>query len=578
MANKKAIKAPSAEEIRKRQQHAELDSKIMTLLEDFPVEIETTRTSRSINHILRWSDARNRVDPSTGYAAVIDKVEEERLQYERQLSSSDSIKPVVIGLPVVKGFPKTSKLTFKFSGTQSIRYTFNSTIMNESMHAWYLSYLLSGGTGDLTVESINPDGNSLYQDFDRKIGKHVATWGNTALMSDCRMFLSENDDWRISINQACRLLQNRMNFSLAGSWIIDRPDDLDTIEDPYDVYNKAGAKLQFKPENDKWNPGDIWFINSAGKSILSNHRRDFTGIQDPADALNALNQFNGVLMEEYENGNIMAISLKKMGIMANGYVPHFDIVNSKNYFDEEVLLDNRKGIVLSEFNQDVQIYLRVRKVTRDPDSERILSRDSFYAPEIFLKLKTITGGFRIELYIQGTEARHGSLGTKSYQKAIYNTDTKGIDALKTVREKPEYSEISDTLKGQNSTDEWIAFKVVRDTESDKYNLIYQYLQEIFNYVNGPLSRVEFSEANIPNENFLQSKIVASELGFAVKAVENKKRMDIICENLYRIAASKGITYGSTAQVREIISKKEPLLTGIGARNIVMNSSIHAKVY
>ena len=66
--------------------------------------------------------------------------------------------------------------------------------------------------------------------------------------------------------------------------------------------------------------------------------------------------------------------------------------------------------------------------------------------------------------------------------------------------------------------------------------------------------------------------------FAVKAVENKKRMDIICENLYRIAASKGITYGSTAQVKEIISKKEPLLTGIGARNIVMNSSIHAKVY
>ena len=40
-----------------------------------------------------------------------------------------------------------------------------------------------------------------------------------------------------------------------------------------------------------------------------------------------------------------------------------------------------------------------------------------------MKLKTITGGFRIELYIQGTEARHGSLGTKSYQKAIYNTDT-----------------------------------------------------------------------------------------------------------------------------------------------------------
>jgi len=578
MANRRAVRPPSPEEIRKREQHANLDTKIVDMLADFPVEVETTRTSRSINHILRWSDGRSRVDPSTGYSAVISRIETERFQYERQLNASDSIKPVIIGLPVIKGFPKTSKLTFKFSGTQSVRYTFNSTIMNESMHAWYLAYILAGGSGELTVNSLNPDGNDEYQDFNRRIGNHVSTWGNTILMTDCRTFLAQEDDWRISINQACHILKDNMDFSTTSTWVIERPDDLESSTDPYDVYNRAATRLQFKPENDKWNPGDIWFINAAGKNELQEYRRDYSGIQNATDSLNALNEFNGCLMRAYDDGNIMGISLKKMGIMATGYVPHFDVVNSKNYFDEEIILDPQKGIVLSESNQDVQIYIKVRKVTRDPETETILSRDTFYTPEIFLKLKTITGGFRIELYIQGTEARHGSLGTKSYQKAIWNTDTKGIDALKDVRRKDEYSDIRDTLKGQNETDEWIAFKVVRDTESDNYSIIYQYLTEIFNYVNGPNSNVEFSVNNIPNDNFLQSKVVASELGYVVKAVEHKKRMDIVCENLYRIAASKGIAYGTTTQVREIISKKEPLLTGLGARNIVMNSSIHAKVF
>jgi hypothetical protein len=77
---------------------------------------------------------------------------------------------------------------------------------------------------------------------------------------------------------------------------------------------------------------------------------------------------------------------------------------------------------------------------------------------------------------------------------------------------------------------------------------------------------------------LQSKVVASELGYVIKASGNKKRLDAICENLYRVAASRGTVYGTTAEVKKIISKKDPTLSGLGQREIVMNSSIHAKVY
>ena len=55
-------------------------------------------------------------------------------------------------------------------------------------------------------------------------------------------------------------------------------------------------------------------------------------------------------------------------------------------------------------------------------------------------------------------------------------------------------------------------------------------------------------------------------------------MDMICENLYRVAASRGVVYGTSSEIKKIISKKDPTLSGLGQREIVMNSSIHAKVY
>ena len=108
--------------------------------------------------------------------------------------------------------------------------------------------------------------------------------------------------------------------------------------------------------------------------------------------------------------------------------------------------------------------------------------------------------------------------------------------------------------------------------------INSYLTEIFNYVNGS-NNVSFSESDM---DWVQSKIVASEIGYSIKGTGNKLRMDMICENLYRIASSRGMVYGTSSQVEKVLKNskqgKDKQLTGLGGREIIMNASIHAKVY
>ena len=552
-------------------------------------------TSSKLTYTLRWPNRHARVDPDTGYLEFFEKLKTElNLDISKLKIVSGSktevceitLPPLTMKVDKQKAI-KTVNLRFKFDGT-ALALTNNDTRIQESIHAWYLTYLLKGGQRELTIPCLT-EGKPEYIEFNRLINGKVSTWNEATLMSDARVFLAEKAVWRHSINQACHILKDKIDFNDSSSWIIDRPDDIPASNNPYDVYGGLKGRLSFSPENDKWNPGDIWFLNQTGKSNMSQYKRDFSNVNTPTAALTALNEFNGFLIKEYEDGNIIGISLKKMGLYDNGYTPHFDVVNQKNYFDEEVQFDERKGIVLSENNMDVQIYIKIRRVVRDPETEEITSIDgTWYTPEIFMKLKTESGGFRIELYIQGTEARHGSLGTKSYQKAIYKTDTQGIENLLEVRKEPAYDTVKDHLKGVNDREEWIAFKVVRNTDSENYDVLRQYLTQIYNYVNGPTSRTEFTAANADVESgYLQTKIVASELGYAIKGVENKKRIDVICENLYRIAASRGITYGSTQQVQARIGQeqrgksrkgKEVILSGLGARDIVMNSSIHAKVY
>jgi len=544
--------------------HANKVYKIEKAIRSFPVELEISgKTTKK--YLIKWATAVKRADVDEGYPALLKKLDGLKINYTK--TSGGSVDDILIDLPLVPKLASKIRLVFKFK-TKGVAFSdAYMTKMGESLVAWKLAYLINGGNSDLTSETLTP-GTDSYKDFNSKIGNHVSTWNDTKLMDDCRTFFAIDPNWQKSINASAKVLIDNVTFKKTGSWIIERPDDLPAQHDPYDVYQKSAAKLTMKPNNDKWNPGDIWFINATGKSKLSEYKRDFSGLKTSSDSLNALNEFNGMLIEEFNNGNIVGMSLKKLGDISAGYSVKYKVINATNYFDEEVMLHPSKGFVLSPSNQDIQIYLKLRKVVRDPKTERITKRYSFYPQETYLKLKTAAGGYRIELYISGTEARHGSLGTKAYMSTIYNTDKTGVTKLNKLRES-----YPDLKFGKNQTDQFLSFEITKDKDPSLLNLINSYLSEVYNYVNGTSHVFEREDLK-----WLQSKVVASELGYVIKGTGNKKRMDVICENLYRVAASRGVVYGTTAEINKILSKKDPALSGLGQREIVMNSSIHAKVY
>ncbi len=559
-----------------QEKYIEIKGKVDKILNSLKnVKVESSGNSTLI-HVLKWDTAVNRSKKDIGWHHVVDLLKKENINYSFNKMSSDTLNVVEIDMPSLTGIkgkkpPSKIRLRFKY---QSVGKSFNDaykTNMVEYLVCWSLIYRLKNGTKELVEDSIT-EGTDLFDEFDTKIGGKNSLWGNKQFRNDCAVFMSIYPEWQKSVNKSAEVLKNTYSFSKTGNWVIELPSDLDTTENPYDIYQKISAKLKMKLKDDKWNPGDIWFINSNGRRALNEYKRDYSSLKDHSESLSALNEFNGVLIEHFGSGNIIAMSLKKLGDVAGGYNVRTKIVNEKNYFDEEVKFDK---FILGENNQDIQIYMKVRKVERNPKTERITKRYPFYSDEMYLKMKTKSGGYRLELYITGTEARHGSLGQEAYQTAIRKTDRGGIDKLSKVREKEVYEDLK---FGNSGGEKWLSYEITKNANENEYLKINSYLTEIFNYVNGS-NNVTFTGSDM---DWVQSKIIASEIGYSIKGTGNKLRMDMICENLYRIASSRGMIYGTSSQVEKVLRNskqgKDKQLTGLGSREIIMNASIHVKVY
>ena len=529
-------------------------------------------------YTVKWPTAPARAQ---GYPKFLEKLSSVKygnnnksIDYQMMFKTkTSSLKSPYIELPQ---FPKAVRkklwIEFKYSTKGASFSDSYKTLMGESLVAWKLAYLLNGGTNDLTQDSL-VIGSDDYNDFNSKIGNHVSSWNNQRLMQDCIVWFSIDPKWQRSINSTAAVLKKNITFKTTGAWRIERPDSLPKEINPYDIYNKASSKLRMTPNNDKWNPGDIWFMNKDGENKLSEYSRDFSSQKDAMDSLNDLNDLNGMLIHQYNLHNIIGMSLKKIGDGDNGYNVQFKLVNSKNYFDEEVELDTSKannGIELKSSNQDISFFLKIRKVERDPKTENITKRYPWYnANNTYLKLKTKAGGYRLELNIKGTEARHGSIGTKGYQSIIWETDRTGVEKLKKVQ-----SEYSNLTFGRNSTDQFLSFDITSRQTPALMDLVNSYMGDVYNYVNDDSHVFEMQS----KPDWMQSKVIASELGYVVKSTGRKETINSIVENLYRIAASSGMVYGTTSEIKKILKENDPKLSGVGEREIVMNSSIHAKVY
>lgn len=530
------------------------------------IEIDDKASSpRSKNIILRWN---TRSERNTGYKNFLKKwsdlTKDAGLSYTIMEKSSDSQKPISMNLVKSKGLPAKVNIRFKFKVSGNLyklgKGDTYETKLQETLTMLVLAYNLKGGTGDFEQEMVE-FGSDKFKSFKTKIGNNYVSspdLSNENFVNDMASFLDDKPSWVDSINAAAALLESRCKFNKSGGWFLARPDDISSNNNPYTVWKNMKSKLRWgNIGDDKWNPGDIWFVSGPGQNKIAKEISESSReVNSPEQALNSLNAYNGFLIQNYQSGDIVGMSLKKFGNVKTGYTPHFEIVNEKTYFDEEVTLDK---ITLDESNQDVKLHLKVQKVNIDPKTKRRTLVQK-YNKKVWLQMKTKAGGFRLELNIQGTEARHGSLGKDAQQKIITQTNKTGVDSIRKLRKEESYSGLN---FGPDNGDNFLSYDLTKQAKSEDLDKIKSYVSNLYRNV----TKGEISQRYLDNKSYLENKSIACEIGYVIDN-SSKTSVDKILQNLYRYAASKGVSVGVD----------KPVIAADGTKQTVMNSSIYAKVY
>lgn len=526
---------------------------------------DTDSTSRSKNLILRWN---TRSERNTGYKEFLKKwdslTKSAGLSYNVMEKSSDSQKPISMSLTKGNNIPSKLTIRFKFKVSGNLyklgKGDTYETKLQETLTMLVLAYKLKGGSGNFEQEMVEY-GSDKFKIFKSKIGTNYVSspdLTNEDFVNDMAAFLDDKPSWVDSINAAAALLESRCKFNKSGGWFLARPDDIDNSKNPYTVWKNMKSKLRWgNIGDDKWNPGDIWFVSGPGQNKISKEIQETNRTaKNPEQALNKLNAYNGFLIQNYNSGDIVGMSLKKFGNVKTGYTPHFEIVNEKTFFDEEVSLDK---ISLDASNQDVKLYLKVQKVNIDPKTKR-RTLVKKYNKNVWIQMKTKAGGFRLELNIQGTEARHGSLGKDAQQKIIYQTNRTGVDALRKLRKEDAFSGLK---FGPDSGESFLSYDLTKQVKKDDIDKIKSYVAELYTKVTND----EIPMKYLDNMSYVENKSIACEIGYVIDN-SAKQSVNKIVQNLYRYAASKGV----------VVGVDEPVVAADGTKQTVMNSSIYAKVY
>lgn len=171
-----------------------------------------------------------------------------------------------------------------------------STARQETIHALFYSYIFNvrGSefgmddfeTGDLekAFKYLKVDGQSL-----EKILAYPE-------------YLDE--EWLQSIIASTNAFYKwfRANRNASGPFFFHRDSSL--MNNLYKKFRDLQKKQGLRLANDKWNPGDIWMANSHGEGILS-------------EKFNTLSEYNRLVGQYYMSGDLMGISLKRIGQSAS---------------------------------------------------------------------------------------------------------------------------------------------------------------------------------------------------------------------------------------------------------------------
>ena len=176
------------------------------------------------------------------------------------------------------------------------------------------------------------------------------------------------------------------NVTLSKSFYLMRQGQLkDTGANPYAVFGKVSTKIknQFSlsstPKDDKWNPADVWMLNSKAIAALKQcSSLADTNASSPAPYQAAvLNDLNTCVQDQWIDKNLYPISLKLPG----GSV-HVTLENDKSPGGLAKVVRYEK-FKLANSNQDIQIFFAIDYV--NVHTRQMVEKDAFK-----LKLKTKT--------------------------------------------------------------------------------------------------------------------------------------------------------------------------------------------
>ena len=363
-----------------------------------------------------------------------------------------------------------------------------------------------------------------------------------------------------------------LTHSPTGQYKLLRADNLPKDMDPYKVYevvaNDIKAKIGFaRPvDKDKWNPADVWFFNETARKTLIKELGNLNKklVKKPQSSVDYLNDLNQLIFKLFEKKELYPISLKA----PKGTSANITSVNEDSDIEQVIKFDK---VDLGQNNLDVK--LRFELIYQKKKTKKLIDKKSGY-----LKSKTDTGGFRLEMEIPGSGARFGSLGTENYQYIIFNTDKTGVNKLLRERKKSNtYSSIPDNFKAGNKELTWLGasgYQKLSKTKGGAKNYLEGYMQSLFRKLNN----AEFKISKTRAEKEILNKTIASEIAIAINGITSQLGKEATLENLYSLATSQGLRVG--------ISKEQLVARGEKAKNIVdkniaqtvFDSCFHIKIF
>lgn len=360
-----------------------------------------------------------------------------------------------------------------------------------------------------------------------------------------------------------------------NNYTFARADNIPDGINPYKVYTKYGDQLKKaigfnrRLDGDKWNPGDVWiFVKgkmltektlensiekmfSTGKKPLSRtlalktvEKKEYT-MTNPA----IFNILNDEIYALVKSGDVIPVSLKKPG-----QAVYLKEMNDKNSVIKETF--KFTGIKFLSTNIDVQLEFEINyKNTKNPKLTPSPSKITGV-----LKMKSFSGGLRLEIIFDNFSARMGSIGTENYSFIIYMTDTKGIKEIKKLRGEKKHNIIKKLGLPSMSGSDWFGGLHYKSLTGEKQKLLKNYVIDLYDSINSDKNGQGVLE-NKKDSKWIATKAAAGEIGLAIAGM-NKNKAEEAVKSIFHLASSQGF-----------------YVPGENGKNIeILNSCYHIKLY